>query len=268
MMTITELTSKNNPLFKTIRRLASHSRRAPKSIVLAEGIRTLEEASKCGCAMECAIISEDFGKEPREEALLNHWNLLGIKLYRANVNLIKSISGVQSFQGALALINVPTLILDAIPLKPNPLVLVICSIQDPGNLGTLIRTAMAAGVSMVCTTAGSVSARNPKAIRASAGAFFRLPIVEHLPATELMAYLASHQISLLRVDVRGAVPYRDYDFRSPCALLLGNEAQGLSLDDWKGSQSVVIPMASGVESLNVAAAGSIVLFEAFKQRSS
>jgi RNA methyltransferase, TrmH family len=267
-MTLIELTSKNNPLFKRIRLIASQSHRAPQSIVLVEGVRALEEASKAGCGMECALISDDFGKDARELALLSHWDTHGVKLYRSRRLLIESVSEVQSFQGALALVRVPPRSLETVILGHNPLVVCLCGIQDPGNLGTLIRTAFAAGASLVCTTKGSVSAANPKVIRASAGAFFHLPPVENLTPSELMNFLLSHKMNVLRADAQGGLPYTGCDFRSPCAVLLGNEGQGFSSMDWEGSQSVAIPMARGVESINVAVAGAVILFEAYRQRSS
>jgi TrmH family RNA methyltransferase len=267
-MTIIELTSRHNPVFKQIRLIASQSRRAPKSIVLAEGIRSLEEAAKAGCKSKCALVSDDFGKDLREITLLKHWNKHGTKLFRARRALIETVSDVQSFQGALALVQIPPRSLETIMLERNPLILCICGIQDPGNMGTLSRTAIASGVSLVCTTKGSVSASNPKAIRASAGAFFHLPPVENLTTAELLDFLSSHRIKILRADPRAVLPYTGCTFRAPCAILLGNEGQGFSAADWEGSQPVAIPMARGVESLNVAVAGAVILFEACRQRSS
>jgi RNA methyltransferase, TrmH family len=267
-MTVIELTSKHNPLFKQIRLIASQSHRAPKSLVLAEGIRALEEASRAGCIAECALISDDFGNGARELFLLDYWHTHGAKVYRAKRALIEPVSDVQSFQGALALVRIPLRSLKTVTLGLNPLILCICGIQDPGNMGTLIRTALASGVSLVCTTQGSVSAANPKAIRASAGAFFHLPVVENLKPSELMDFLVSHKMKVLRADAHGELPYTGCNFSSPCAVLLGNEGQGFAPEDWEGSQSVAIPMTRGVESINVAVAGAVILFEAYRQRSS
>src|SRR5512136_2068384 len=125
-MDITELTSRDNPLFKTIRLVASQSRRAPKSVVLAEGIRTLEEVCNSRCVVDCALISEGFGNQPRERALIDHWNAAGVRLCRARESLIKTVSGVQSFQGALALARLPAITLEAVELRADPLILGIC----------------------------------------------------------------------------------------------------------------------------------------------
>ena len=132
------------------------------------------------------------------------------------------------------------------PLLPaNPLILCACGIQDPGNLGTLVRTAAAARASMVCTTPGSVSARNPKAIRASAGTFFHIPVIERVSAGQLVEFSAQRDVKLYRTDAAAARSYLDCDFRSACAVLLGNESAGVAADEWQGAVSISIPTAPG-----------------------
>jgi TrmH family RNA methyltransferase len=160
----------------------------------------------------------------------------------------------------------PLLSLDKWAPSKNDLVLYACGIQDPGNLGTLIRTASAAGVTLAFTSPGTASARNPKAIRASAGMFFRLPVVEHVDIPAFLRCCKLHAIRAYRTDVRGGTPYTEADFSLPSAILLGNEGSGIVDNALDGIQSLHIPMAEGVESLNVASAGAILLFEAFKQR--
>ena len=266
-MIVTHLTSKENPLFKRIRLVASQARRAPADIVLAEGVKNLEEATSAGCAFDSVIHSEHFGRGQRERRLLHVWRKQGVRLFSAREELIASASDVQSFQGVLALVRVPLVTLDGIKLQPGPLVLCICGVQDPGNLGALIRTALAAGVNLICTTVGTVSARNPKAIRASAGAFFGVQIVEHIRPQEFTALCRSHSVPILRADAHGGLPYTQAVYRPSCAVLLGNEGQGVAEEDWGDSGAVHIPMDRNVESLGVAAAGAVVLFEAHRQRS-
>jgi TrmH family RNA methyltransferase len=151
-------------------------------------------------------------------------------------------------------------------LQEHPLILCAAGVQDPGNIGALVRSAAAAGADMVCTTSGTVSARNPKAVRASAGAIFRLPVVEHLPPPELRRYCEQRQIRMYRAEAEAAVDYRRVDLRESAALVLGNEARGAADPEWADAPAIRIPMAKGVESLNVAAAGAVLLFEAARQR--
>jgi TrmH family RNA methyltransferase len=265
-MAITQLTGKNNPLLKTIRSLQSGARSAPEDLVIAEGVRILEEVTRSACEIAAVIISEDFGRTTREKNLLNAWVSQNARISRVDSKLFLSVSDVQAPQGALALVKRNVLNLEDSPASNNALILAACGIQDPGNLGTLIRTAAAAGASMICTSKGTVSARNPKAVRASAGAFFRVPLIEHVEVEDLLHYCEKQRISLYRTDVRKGLPYTEANLGSPCALLLGNEGSGIASSSFDNIPAIHIPMAEGIESLNVAVAGSIVLFEASRQR--
>ncbi len=265
-MKVTELTSRDNSLFRLVRLAATQGRRAPRDLVLAEGIRSVEEAAAARFAVEAVVYSTDFGATVRESALLTALSARGAKVYRTSARLLKSVSEVQTPQGILGLVRVPVVTLGGLPRVPQALILCACGLQDPGNLGTLIRAAAAAGASLVCTTTGTVSARNPKTVRASAGAFFRIPVAEHLALPELLAHCRSNSITVYSMDVRGATSYTDADYRPACAILLGNEGQGLEISARAGMAGIRIPMAAGVESLNVGVAGSLVLFEAFRQR--
>jgi RNA methyltransferase, TrmH family len=265
-MTVSPLTSKDNPLLKTIRLIVSGSRRAPVQLAAAEGIRVLEEVNRIGCEIKAVVVAEHFGSTAREKKLLASWLSRGIPTHTIGEKLFQSVSDVQTPQGAIALIKVPKRTLNDIVLTPHPLILCACEIQDPGNLGTLIRAAAAAGASFVCTSKGTVSAKNPKAIRSSAGAFFRLPLVEHSEPSDFRKYCEAHSIQLYRTDTRRGMPYTEADLLNPCAILVGNEGSGMKEDAFAAASAIHIPMAEGAESLNVAMAGSIILFEAFRQR--
>lgn len=261
------LTSKDNTLVRAIRMAAMQARRSPPDLVVAEGIRVLEEAILAGRALEAVLVSASFGSSAREQALLASWSASNVAVRRASASLMSEISDVVAPQGAIALVRVPPLALACVKRAPNPLLLFLCGIRDPGNLGTILRTARAAGVSLVGSTAGSVSARNPKAIRASAGAFFHLPIAEGLGPAEIRSFCLKQDLPLYQTSVRGEKSCWSMDFSGPVAFLLGNEARGLNNSEWRDVPSIRIPMANGVESLNVASAGAALLFEAFRQRS-
>ncbi len=266
MTTVTRLTSKNNPLFKSIRFLASGSRRAPEDMVLAEGIRVLEEVNRSPYKIESVVISENFGTLPRERALLQIWKSRGVRFHMLSAALFESLSCLQTPQGAIALVKIPQ---GSLPSQKEPAALVVyaCGIQDPGNLGTLIRAAAAAGATLFCTSKETVSARNPKVIRSSAGLYFHLTPVEHVDFSEFRRYCRTHSIRLYRTDTRDGVPHTESDLKSSCALLLGNEGSGMNKDNYPGIPALRIPMARGTESLNVALAGAVILFEASRQRS-
>lgn len=265
-MTDQLLTSKDNPLMKTLRLVSTGTRRAPEHLVIAEGIRVLEEVGKAGCEIEAVVFSEHFGTDPGEKRLLDQWHSRKIRVCKTTGSLYRSVSTVKTPQGALALVRVPTSALQHVPLDSSPLILYACGIQDPGNLGTLLRTAAAVGASIVCTARGTVSARSPKTIRSSAGAFFRLPVVEHVGASEFKRFCEAHSVRIYRTHTQEGFIYTEADLKSPCAVLLGNEGAGVYEKEFSGCPAIRIPMAHGVESLNVAIAGAVILFEAFRQR--
>jgi TrmH family RNA methyltransferase len=266
-MKIPILTSKDNPLVRVVRLAAAQARRAPPELVLAEGLCILEEATSAGCTLKAALVNDNFGADRRERALLDAWSARNVPVRCASASLMRRLSDVVSPQGALALVQVPVMTLATLREQPNPLILCLCGIQDPGNLGTLLRTARAAGVSLVCSIAGTVSARSPKVIRSSAGAFFSIPVVEGLRAAEFFDYCRARRILLYQASPWAEHSCWTIDFKSPTAIILGNEARGLTQQEWSGVPSIRIPMTPGTESLNVAAAGSVLLFEALRQRS-
>ncbi|HYK87825.1 MAG TPA: RNA methyltransferase [Acidobacteriota bacterium] len=266
-MTVPELKSKDNSLYKLIRLVASQARRAPRDLVLAEGMRSIEEALAAGRKVDAVLCTAEFASAAAASVLLTSLDNAGTRVYRASPRLLKSVSDVQAPQGVVGLVQMPVSALADCPLAPCPLLLCTCGIQDPGNLGTLIRTAAAAGASLVCTSPGTVSARNPKTIRASAGAFFRIPVVEHVALSALLTWLCSNSITPYLTDSRGRKTYTEVDYTRGSAILLGNESRGIEDPISAEMDSIRIPMAPGVESLNVGIAGALVLFEAFRQRS-
>jgi len=265
-MSVVEIKSPGNLTLRTMRLVASQARRAPADLALAEGIRVLEEAHRSGREILCAVVAEDFGGNSRESDLQAALERSGIRVCRTTDRLLRSISTVVEPQRAVGLVRVPPLALGGVSLAPDPLVVCLCGLQDPGNLGSLLRTARAAGAAMAVTTRSTVSARNPKAVRASAGAFFALPVVESACPADVLAFCRRRAIQLLRADARGGEAYFNADLRVATALLLGSEAHGFPETDWQGVRSVRIPMAAEVESLNVATAGGVLLFEARRQR--
>src|SRR5688572_19241225 len=209
------LTSKEHPLAKKVRLVATQSKGAPRDLVLAEGLRVLEEATSSGCEIEAVLATEGFVTREREKSLLSRWKSSGVRIASTAEPLLKSLSDVSTPQDALALVRVPVLGLADLPVFFNPLIFCACGLQDPGNLGTLLRTGVAAGASWGCSISGTVSARNPKVIRSSAGAFFRLPFVEQLKPSEFLLYCKKHEIRVFQADPSAGASYTEIDFTQP-----------------------------------------------------
>jgi RNA methyltransferase, TrmH family len=174
-------------------------------------------------------------------------------------------------QGIAALIHPPVFSADAIfrtpaPHATAPLILVLAGLQDPGNVGTLLRSAEAFAASGVLLLPGTASPWNPKALRASAGSAFRVPAV-NVTETDALGLLARHNIPAIAAVAREGMPVNEAPLANACALLIGNEGAGLS-DKLiaRAAHRITIPMPGNVESLNAAIAGSLLLYEAARQR--
>jgi TrmH family RNA methyltransferase len=142
-------------------------------------------------------------------------------------------------------------------------------VQDPGNMGTLIRTAEAAGVGGIVALGGSVDVFSPKVLRSSMGSAFRLPILANATVEQLISLRESHGLKIVAAAGEGEIDYTDYDWQQPTLLLLGNEGRGVDAALMSQCDARLrIPLLNGVESLNVAAAGAVMLFEAARQRRS
>lgn len=181
--------------------------------------------------------------------------------------LFERVTQTQTPQGIAALVELPRYDPDAAMDGRDALIVVGCGLQDPGNLGTIMRSAQALGGTAVASLKNTVSPFNPKTVRSSAGAVFRLPIFAGQDSQSLMARLRRLGVAILATDRHSAVRVCDADLRRPLAVLIGQEAAGLDADLMRhADERVAIPIRSGMDSMNAAAAASVVLYEAARQR--
>jgi TrmH family RNA methyltransferase len=181
--------------------------------------------------------------------------------------LFAQVAQTQNPQGIAGLVELPPYNLDTILRGQNLLVLVACGLQDPGNLGTLMRSAAAFGASALFTLHESVSPFSPKAVRSSAGAIFRLPVLAGLAANELLHRLRAAQVRIIAADRHSPSPLHQADLKGSLAILVGREASGLSPEIAREASLLLsIPIRPGMDSVNVATAASVFLYEAARQR--
>jgi TrmH family RNA methyltransferase len=243
------ISGRDNPEFK--RFLAVHARKN-RDLILVDGPKLLEEAIRSGLSVEAVALSESRAGDIRVPR---------IPYYQFSAPLMKSLSGVETSQGVVALIARPCLTTDWLQ-HPNAFVLVLDGLQDPGNVGTLFRTAEAAGVSGILLTRGCADPLSPKALRSSAGSAFRLPHVQNLSTDELLALIPTRTRLVAAVSGPGALSVFDAPLSLPLALAVGSEGSGLDPRiEAAARHRIRVPGARKVESLNVAAAGAIVMFE-------
>jgi TrmH family RNA methyltransferase len=259
----TLVASRANPRVKQLRAAFAGHARLSGGLAAIEGEHLLQEALRSGLHIKTVFLSERIDPPA--------WLPRGVEQLYLTDEALSSAVDTQHPQGIAALLIPPTWDIEsAFPAKQAPLLLIAAALQDPGNLGTLIRSAEAFGATAVLTTAGTVSEWNQKALRASAGSVFRVPVVAATPA-DILA-LKSRGLCLFAAvagNPQGpdALPVAAADLAQPCALMIGNEGSGLTTELLQiATARITIPTPGPVESLNAAVAGSLLLYEASRQR--
>lgn len=224
---------------------------------VVEGPHLVEEA---GSAIDFVVYSQ---RLPILEKLKGQ----GVECYKVSRERFAELSEVETPQGILAVVKEQDFELRDALQSANPLVVLCAGVQDPGNLGTIIRSADAVGASGVVLARGTVDLYNPKVIRSTMGSMFHLPVVQSDDARESIQYLKQRKIRILATDMAASQEYYSADFKSPCAILVGNEGAGLDKEIIQLADEVVkIPMPGKAESLNVGISTAVVLYEALRQR--
>ena len=254
------ITSSSNNKIKLVRSLQTRSKsRKAEAAFVAEGVRLIEEAVAAHWQIDFILFDETLSA--RGKSLITQLeNLSSIDISEISPRLMAEISDTETPQGILAVLK-----LQALPLSASPTFLVLADqIRDPGNMGTLLRTAEAVGADGVILTPGTVDAFSPKVIRSGMGAHFHLPI--HAKAwQEIKTSLETLPVYL--ADATKGIPLWEANFRQPCALLVGGEAFGASpAGEAFATHRLTIPMAGRAESLNAAIAAGILMAEVLRQR--
>jgi TrmH family RNA methyltransferase len=256
--------SKHNPRLKELRRALSRPAREDRGLAGIEGPNLIHEALRAGLQLACVFVAEEFQSQlealpldPATEILLLPRDLLASAL------------DTETPQPIAALVELPDWtwahIFKHDSATPT-LVIVLAGLQDPGNLGTILRSAEAFGADGILSLPGTVSAWNQKAIRASAGSVFRLPLLSVSPE-ECFLHLREAGVTVYTTALRDATPIDAADLAEPVAFLIGNEGNGVPASIAAEARSAItIPCPGPVESLNASVAASVLLYEAARQR--
>ena len=259
---IDPITSAANPRIKQIRSLlANRKERRRERLFVIEGVRLVEEALRTGATLTTVLFDpEQLSTTERGAALLA--TVRGLRgAFVATPEVIAAATDTVTPQGIVAIAAWPE-----VQPQGAGIQLVLDAVQDPGNVGTLLRSAEATGVTDVVCVSGTADLYSPKVVRAAMGAHFRLAMRQDLHWEEVDAALGPAD-NIYVADASGRMPYYAADWRQPSVLIVGNEANGIGPEARARATKVIsIPMASDVESLNAAVAGSVILFEAARQR--
>jgi TrmH family RNA methyltransferase len=262
------ITSVRNPLVKRIRALGHRDARQAEGVIVIEGLRAIIEAAQSGVAIETILYAPERLRSALARETIAAAGERGAPLVAATPAVLDALSERDASQGIVAVAARPHAALSAIPATGAPLVLALHEPQDPGNIGTIARTADGAGaVALVIFGARAADPFDPKAIRASMGSLFALPVIEVRGIAEALAGLRGRGLRLVGAAGAGAIDLWDAPLTGPTAILLGNERAGLPAEALAACDAIVrIPMHGHADSLNVAAAAAICAFEAVRQR--
>ncbi len=257
---IERIRSRSHELIQAVRETSSGKN---KEYFLLEGVRILEEANRVRFPLEALFFEPGLKTKPRAGELINDLQNKAQRVCAVDESLLHSIGEVENSQGILALAKRPRYELSTLLEKEKaPFLLIAAGLSDPGNLGSLIRSADAAGAGAVLVTEQSVSPFNSKCVRATMGSVLRLPVLESQPWPAIEEFLKQKSVRIVATDSHEGIDFRDADYSGPIALCLGAEAEGIPKEIRKAtSLTVRIRLHHDVESLNVAAAGAILLFE-------
>jgi TrmH family RNA methyltransferase len=254
------ITSVANEKVKYVRSLHRRRVRYRERHFVVEGVRLVGEALRAGIVPALLFYSEGADSTPGGRELLAEIQKRGFPAFTVSGRVMEAMADTVSPQGILAVVPFVEL---ASPVSLS-LVLVVDRLRDPGNLGTILRTADAAAVEQVILPPKTVDPYNSKVVRGAMGAHFRLPI-ENLSWPEIAEALAS--VHVLLADVRAERAYYEVDWTRPSALIIGGEAHGASQEARElAVDTIAIPMPGEAESLNAAVAASVILFEVVRQR--
>ncbi len=256
------ITSPHNPRIKLVRSLRERARtRRQTGAFVIEGVRLVEEAAQSDWPFHLVLFDSTLNQRGR--TLVDRLRARGVPCEETTPELLRSLSDTETPQGFLAVVE-----RREVPLPQSlTFVLVLDRVRDPGNVGTLLRSAEAAGAEAVFLSPETADPFSPKVLRAGMGAHFRLPI--RFVGWEDIAHLVrTNQLQVLLADMEGE-PFWAVDMRLPLMLIVGGEAQGASEQARRlAERRVTIPMVGRAESLNAAVAGSVLMFEVRRQRSS
>ncbi len=277
-----------------LRRLVGRrSARKDEGRFVIEGVNLLDEALGSGAPIEAVYVDsewargvevknraaattepqpawgdQDTGTRGRLSALLDRCLEVGARVFELEPGVIARVADTVTPQPVMAIVEIPKLELSNVGAA-GPRLLVVCvDVRDPGNAGTVVRSARAAGADAVVFCEGAVDPWNPKAVRSSAGAVMHVPIVTAGPGPAVLQDIHSWGLRRLGAVREGGTDYASLDLTLPTALVLGNEAAGLAVDELSQVMDgwVSIPMPGGAESLNVGMAAAVLCFEAARQR--
>jgi TrmH family RNA methyltransferase len=260
------ITSRDNSMLRQARRVRDGK---VTELIFIEGLRLAEEALLSGLEIEVTLFSDEIARKERAASTIAKLQKVSRKIASVSEKLLESISYTKTPQGIVLLGRRPHVSNERLGevTTTSSLIVVLHQINNPVNVGAILRTAEAAGADAVITTKNTSDPFSPKSLRGAMGSAFRLAVWNGSEYEEVIDWCRSKQLRVICSDATGTISYTDLDWTSGVALVLGPESTGLTEDEIaRADQSVSISMTGKAESLNVSVAAGILLFEAARQR--
>jgi RNA methyltransferase, TrmH family len=256
------ITSAANPLIKRIRLLADRKHRRSEGAFVVQGIQPVWQAVEAGADIEVLIVAPELLRPPAARAMITREEERGTRVARVTGELFSRIADRDGPAGLAAIVRAQAVPLAALEVPAGALFVVLHEPGNPGNVGTIIRTASAVGAAGVILTGAAADPYDPAAVKASMGALFEVPVAAAASAREFLDWSDRRQVTVTAASARGDRSCWEAEFPMPLALLLGSEGAGLP--DWlldRAGLHVRIPMVGTAESLNLAVAAGVLLYE-------
>lgn len=256
------ISSPHNPLVKQVKLLKQKKHRDGLGLFFIEGSRFVQEAVLSAAGIEYIFVTESFAAS--NKVLMKQ--LEAYRTYLLPEKLLAELSDTESPQGILAVVKAAYCSLETL-LAGKGMLIVLDSLQDPGNMGTIIRTADAADFAGIILSKGCVDVYNPKVLRSTMGSIFHIPFYQSHNLLEALAAIKAEGIKLYAADMKGASSLYEMDLRGRTAFIIGNEANGISDGAASYADELLrIPMPGRAESLNAAVAAALLMYESVRQR--
>lgn len=262
------ITSPQNQFIKLAVSLKQKKYRDDLSLFIVEGVRLVEEAAQSSWLVETCIYTTEVLQLDRVQQIIADLKSKNCRMIQVPGILFAKITDTKAPQGIMVIAQKYTYQLSEVLITGmKPFFVVLDELQDPGNVGTIIRTAAAAGVTGVILTKGCTDVFASKVVRASMGSIFHVPIFEGVTNSDVISFFAKHKIDILATSLESSNVYFKADCNKSLAIVFGNEANGVSPQLLEHAQDKLhIPLLGRVESLNVAASAAIILYEVVRQR--
>lgn len=263
-----KITSRENAKLKLVRKVRDGRE---KNLVFVEGVRLAEEVLRSGIQIVEVCVSENFKRHERAAQLLGAFQNKNAPIAEVSESLLQSLADTKTSQGIILICEKPTTSKEFFEANFSlrnklPVVVLLHEINNPSNLGAILRTAEAVDLGGIIISKNSADVFSPKSLRASMGAGFRLNIWSNADFDEVLEWSRSKNLVSTAADVNAEKSYTDIDWTKPRLLVFGSEAHGLEATDFqKIDEGLIIPMENSVESLNLAVSCGIILFEALRQ---